>query len=159
MGNLIRKRTLVLSEVVLNYLEKVEIKDLLSFLRSEFSELAVLDFEMFSAGDQFGMKMIENFKERGIPLKGIEFFSGLDKVSQEYEGMGFQTVEIETMRSIEDKFLPEEEIKLVNQVEWLDEFEELWLFQNHYFMSLAISDKTLSNQISEFSLSVLRSKN
>lgn len=67
--------TLVLTECLLIYLTPEDSRSILSLTNQYFHDspfLGVLNYEMIGPDDNFGKKMLENLKERGCELKGIE---------------------------------------------------------------------------------------
>ena len=60
-SGLIRKRTIVVSECVLVYIEEQSVHDLKAFLRNSLSNFALVDYEMFNPNDAFGRRMVQNF--------------------------------------------------------------------------------------------------
>lgn len=61
-GFLISKKTLILTECVLVYLESKSVKTLKQELANYFSDVVLLDYEMFNASDAFGQVMVRNFE-------------------------------------------------------------------------------------------------
>ena len=41
------------------------------------------------------------------------------------------------MHTVYYKELPQDERARIEKLQWLDEFEEFWLMQQHYFMSMS----------------------
>ena len=132
--------TLIFSECVLAYIEKPFIEGLLDYLVGKFPCLALLDYEMFNPADPFGKMMVYNFRQRGIPLVGIDFFSSLEAIKTQYLSR-HMTVEVVPMRQIYYNYLDQTERARIEKLEFLDELEEFWLVQEHYFMSLARKPK------------------
>ena len=60
--NLRSKKTLVLTECVLVYLEAQAVRNLKQQLANYFSDVVLLDYEMFNASDAFGQVMVRNFE-------------------------------------------------------------------------------------------------
>ena len=118
------------------YIEQPFIEGFLDFVNDTFGCVAMLDYDMYNPFDPFGKMMLHNFKQRGIPLVGMPFFSSLADIKQHYEKRGM-TCEIHSMRQMYYELLDQEERKRIEKLEFLDELEEFWLVQEHYFMSLA----------------------
>lgn len=118
------------------YIEPQHIQALVQFLAASFPLLAMLDYDMVNPHDPFGKMMMQNFKLRGIPLKGMDFFSSLAGIKNHYEQLGF-AVEIHSMRDMYYSYLDQEERRRIEKLEFLDEFEEFILMMQHYFMSLS----------------------
>lgn len=67
--------TLVLTECLLIYLTPEDTRGIISWTKDYFHDspfLGILNYEMIGPDDTFGRKMVENLKERGCELKGIE---------------------------------------------------------------------------------------
>jgi O-methyltransferase involved in polyketide biosynthesis len=67
--------TLVMTECLLIYLENKDSNAILKFLAENFDSapyLSLLNYEMILPFDQFGQTMINNLRERGCDLLGIE---------------------------------------------------------------------------------------
>ena len=67
--------TLILTECLLIYLTPDDSRGILRWSSEFFTEspfLGVLNYEMIGPDDSFGRKMLENLKDRGCELKGIE---------------------------------------------------------------------------------------
>lgn len=109
---------------------------------------------MVDPNDPFGKMMVYNFKQRGIPLVGMSFFDSLAKVTAEYERRGLQ-VDIASMRDVYYKWLDQSERVRIEKLEFLDEFEEFWLVQQHYFISLAKSKRANSKTANSANFDVL----
>jgi O-methyltransferase involved in polyketide biosynthesis len=73
--------TLVLTECLLIYLTPDQSRGVLQWCRDFFNQspfLGVLNYEMIGPDDTFGRKMVENLKDRGCELKGIEGCPDID---------------------------------------------------------------------------------
>jgi len=55
--------TLVISECVLVYLNEVTVPKILDLMKSKFTNLTFIDYEMFNGNDYFGKMMVKNFKK------------------------------------------------------------------------------------------------
>lgn len=133
-----RLPTLIFTECVLAYIDQQSIEAFLTWTVKAFDCLALLDYDMVNPNDPFGKMMVYNFKQRGIPLIGMDFFESLAKVKQSLESRGL-AVEIASMRDMYYKHLDQQERARIEKLEFLDELEEFWLVQEHYFISLAKS--------------------
>ena len=78
---------MVFAECVLAYIDKESIINLLTFLKQKFSNLAVIDYEMFNPNDPFGRMMDKNFKDRGCPLYGLKFFDSFNAIKTHYNSI------------------------------------------------------------------------
>ena len=128
--------TLIISECVLAYLEKNTVPLLLENLKNYFTNFAIIDYEMYNPTDGFGKVMIRNFKNRGIPLSSIDFFYSLENIKENYIKKNYD-IKIETVLDLYNTVICRDEIQRINKLEWIDEFEELFLMFRHYFISIA----------------------
>ena len=127
---------MIFTECVLAYIEQQYIDAFISFVSSEFPAVSMLDYDMVNPSDPFGKMMLHNFKQRGIPLVGMSFFTSIGEIKKHYEEKGF-TTEIHTMREMYYQVIDQDERKRIERLEFLDELEEFYLVQEHYFMSLS----------------------
>ena len=122
---------------MLVYINSEAVTGLKKLLVETFSDLSIVDYEMFNGSDSFGKVMIKNFKEKGVPLLSIDKFVSLDQIKNSYLKLGYTDVDICTMKDIYYNKINKEEQARVRKLEWLDEFEEIDLMQSHYFVSVA----------------------
>ena len=103
--------TLIFTECVLAYITEDGINNILNFFTNQFKNFAFIDYEMFNGSDKFGKMMVKNFKARGAPLVGIEFFSSLDSIKQKYASKGYSEFEIKDMLQFMRTSLKQEELQ------------------------------------------------
>ena len=92
---------------------------------------------MFNGSDNFGKIMVKTFKDKGVPLASIDSFASLEQIKNSYASLGYTDIDICTMRDIYYNKINKDEQARIRKLEWLDEFEEIDLMQNHYFVSIA----------------------
>lgn len=101
---------------------------------------------MQNPNDPFGMMMVENFKQTGCALAGISFFNSQKDTQAHYQAIfkpeGDQadtefSFEIYNMNLVTAKCLDEKEFGRIMTLEFLDEYEQYMMMQDHYFMSTA----------------------
>jgi len=119
------------------YIMPEEIEALLKFLVEKFENFQFMDYEMFNGQDRFGKMMVKNFQERGCPLKGIGFFTSLTGIKEWYLGAGYDSSKLHDMWQVYFNELPSLERARIEKLQWLDEFEEFQLMQQHYFISMS----------------------
>ena len=129
--------TLILTECVMVYLEPMSTRNLIRFFSNTFDECIYMDYEMFNPFSNFGKMMVKNFKKRGVPLIGMDNFHSLPQIEKMYIEEGFTIVDIHSMQDIFMNFIPKAEMQRIRKLEMLDEVEELFLIQEHYFISIA----------------------
>ena len=126
---------------MLAYIEKPYIERFIDYVTKAFDCPCLLDYDMVNPNDPFGKMMVYNFKQRGVPLVGMDFFDSLAAVRGHLESRGYQA-ELADMRTMYYKHLDQSERLRIEKLEFLDEFEEFWLLLEHYFMSLAKKPKS-----------------
>ena len=131
-----RLPTLIFTECVLAYIDKQSIEKFISYVHGAFAHPILLDYDMYNPLDPFGQMMLHNFKQRGIPLSGMDFFVSKQAIEDAFKKRGF-SLEFHNMRDMYYKYLDQTERARIEKLEFLDELEEFWLLQEHYFMSLA----------------------
>ena len=133
----LNSETLIICECVMVYLDPKAISPIIQFFGSNFTRSAFMDYEMFNAQTNFGKMMIKNFAKRGLTLDAIDNFKTLPQISQMYLAAGFDSCQAFNMNTIFKMYIPPKEVQRVRKLEWLDEWEELTLMQDHYFISIA----------------------
>jgi hypothetical protein len=85
--------TMVLSECLLIYLKNEDSDNILKWLASNFNSsayLCILNYEMIKPFDAFGQTMVNNLRERGCDLLGIEGCpteqAQIDRINNTWEG-------------------------------------------------------------------------
>ena len=68
--------------------------------------------------------MVRNFEYRGCPLLGIEGFINMESHKERLLKLGFKNVEIEDMKTLYNKGTDRDELKRIEKLELLDEWEE-----------------------------------
>lgn len=125
-----------MTECLLCYLENEDSDNILKWTNEYFAQapfICLLNFEMIEPFDSFGQTMINNLRERGCDLLGLE---GCPTVAAQIQRMntcwGTNHVECETMEKVYREKLDAEERKRIEKLEMFDEFEEWVLLQSHY---------------------------
>lgn len=139
--------TLVLSEMVLCYLDAKTSSSILSNLGRHLSfprtPWGLLIYEPIKPDDAFGRMMIRNLEARGIHLPSLQDYPDLDSQIRRMKDVGFGGngdeaelcgSEAMTVDQIYDSnvWIPEEERERVEGLEWLDEIEEWKMLAGHY---------------------------
>jgi len=60
-SDITRKKTIIVSECVLVYLEEESVHRLKALFRSTLANFVLVDYEMFNPDDAFGRRMVINF--------------------------------------------------------------------------------------------------
>lgn len=119
------------------YLDPEAVEDVVSYMSNTFEENIFMDYEMFNPTSNFGKMMVQNFKNRGVPLVSISNFMTLPKIEQMYTDAGYAECRAVDMQRIFMEYIPMQEHQRIRKLEWLDELEEIALIQSHYFVSIA----------------------
>ena len=93
---------------------------------------------MIDPNDSFGQTMVQNLKERGCDLLGLD---GCPDINSQVQRMkdSFQTEEVEcfSMDHVYQNKLDQQEKARIEKLELFDEFEEWTLLQSHYCLCFA----------------------
>ena len=131
--------TLVVAECVLVYLLPQAVPALRAQLCAHFPRLCLADYEMLGTASPFSRMMQRNFAQRGIPLLALEHFADAEGIRRGHAEAGFRETEVASMREVYERWLNPAEVRRVAGLEPADEFEELNLMQEHYFVSVAVT--------------------
>lgn len=135
--------TLILSECCLCYLQPEYSDGVLKFFADLVPKplLSVAIYEPISLSDEFGRVMTENLAMRGLSLPTVNLYDTLDSQKQRLSKLlGAKTVCAENVQSVYQKWLPEEELRRISKLDFLDEVEEMFLLMRHYCVAWGFSD-------------------
>lgn len=128
--------TLILSECCLCYLPPDLASSVLQYFTMNIkSSLAMIVYEPIRPFDAFGKTMVSNLASRGIHLQTLKRYSSLEAQRQRMRlaglkgGQGARDV-YDLWES--DVWVPGDERRRVEGLEWLDEVEEWQLLASHY---------------------------
>ncbi|KAI0981041.1 hypothetical protein GJ496_011903 [Pomphorhynchus laevis] len=130
--------TLFISECVLVYLEPNQSQRLLNNIASLFSQAVFLLYEQVNIDDNFGRLMIENFKNKGCPLQGVDVCFSKESQLNRFKDAGFTHVNICTAQELWEK-LDRKEVERINSIDRLDEMELLVMLLQHYCFVIAFN--------------------
>ena len=133
--------TLIIAECVMVYLDPEAVEPIIQFFGETFKTVAFMDYEIFNSKSNFGKMLLSNFAKRGLNLDAIENFESLPQIEGMFKKNGFARCQVENMNTIFMKFLPQPEVQRVRKLEWLDEWEELRLMQDHYFIAIGVKNE------------------
>jgi len=139
--------TLIISECCLIYLPPDDADSVLTYFHGIFpstTSLAIVIYEPIRPFDAFGKTMVRNLMERGIQLKTLEKYSGLEEQRQRLRSHGFTPAsdgsiagaEAADVDTIWHRWVDPEEKERVEGLEWMDEVEEFVLLAKHYCICL-----------------------
>lgn len=136
--------TLVISECVLCYLTPEDNEAVLNYWKLAFSKVAVLMYEPMGLDDAMGNTMAQNLTNRGIDLHTFRKYPDLNSRRAFFgEKLGFSQVRLTDMArvggytSVEESWIPIEELRRVSKLEMMDEVEEIKLLLHHYCLIYA----------------------
>ncbi|KAK3234944.1 hypothetical protein CYMTET_54823 [Cymbomonas tetramitiformis] len=132
--------TLVLAECVLVYLPSDGSQALLQWAAKEFSQAAIVIYEMINAHDAFGEQMIINLEMRGCPLLGLAGTPDLEAQRSRLTSAGWKRSEGCDMRTIYENCLDPVDVRRISRLELFDEFEEWNLIMAHYCIAYGVND-------------------
>lgn len=138
LGFDINRPTLILSEIVLVYLDADQGNKIIKwFCDNLVSQCTFLVFEHTMPTDPFGEMMLKNLHERGILLKSIMEYPTVKKQQERYLQLGFKSVLGFDLGQAYDQLVPHEEKLRISKLEILDELEEWILLCSHYCFIIA----------------------
>lgn len=88
-------------------------------------------------------------------MSGIKKFDSLQQIRQDYLGMKYDECLAQSMRALYYHEISKQEVCRITKIEWLDEYEEFDLMQEHYFVSIAKYSRDKLKLIEEFSFRLL----
>lgn len=138
---------MVLTECLLIYLNNQDSEKILKWVSEFFAPspfVGILNYEMILPNDPFGQTMLNNLRDRGCDLLGIE---GCPDANSQINRMNHclnregRTVQAECLAMdviYREKLDPNEKAR-IEALEIFDEFEEWVLLQSHYCICFAKS--------------------
>ena len=128
--------TLLITEVVLAYMEATEGDNLIAWVAKAFPNCLFGVYEQIGPHDPFGRFMRRHFSQRQCPLRAL--LANPDLESQRRRFRAFDRVDAADMMSILGA-APADELNRAFHLEAFDEFEEFHLKCLHYFCLAAMS--------------------
>jgi len=128
--------TLVFAECVLIYLPTTNSNEIMKYFVDNFDTIYFMNWEMMKLKDSFGKVMIQNFEARGYDLLGINEYPDVPSLQRRFLDLGYPNIEVFDMLDVYNKHLNQDERKRIEKIEWLDELEEWWILQKHYYFAL-----------------------
>ncbi|EDO42453.1 predicted protein, partial [Nematostella vectensis] len=125
--------TLLLSEVVLSYLDPISSSAVICWAAKRFDSAVFVSYEQVYPEDPFGVVMINHFNRLGSPLRSITSYPSPQAQVQRYIEKGWTKAQYQDMNSFFNN-LPVEEKQRVEAIEPFDEFEEWHLKCSHYIL-------------------------
>lgn len=123
--------TIIIAECLLVYLKKETTHQMLQNFTMNFKNLVFLLYDLVGANDNFGKEMVINLLDRDIKLFGYEDVPDVGTQIDRLLKTGFTKAEVCDMLEYYVHCIPLEERKRIEHLEFVDEFEEFNLLQNH----------------------------
>lgn len=134
---------LLLAECVFIYIAPHYVNDLLSYITSQTKQASIAVFEQIRPDDAFGKVMIESLIERKCPLMSIHEYPDTKSQIKRYLDHGFHYSDSQDLYNLYYNFIPKEEIQRISRLEFFDEYEEWFLMQTHYCVTVASQEDIL----------------
>ncbi|ESN92370.1 hypothetical protein HELRODRAFT_89574, partial [Helobdella robusta] len=126
--------TLLLSEVVLTYINPSSADKLITWSCAFFSNAIFISYEQIYPHDEFGNFMCEHFKSIGSPLKCINKYPTLSSQVQRYCNLGYESSIACSMAHYYIHHIKDSEKFRIFKLEQFDEDDEWYLKCSHYFI-------------------------
>ncbi len=123
--------TIIIAECLLVYLSKEISYHLLNKFTTNFKNLIFLEYDLVGANDNFGKEMVLNLLERNIRLAGYEDVPDIPTQTERLLQTGFTNAEVCDMLEYYNSHIDKKEKLRIEQLEFVDEFEEWNLLQKH----------------------------
>jgi [phosphatase 2A protein]-leucine-carboxy methyltransferase len=104
---------------------------MLSCYTSLFKNVVMLEYDLVNAKDPFGQEMIENLQLRNITLCGYEDLPDCKSHETRFLENGFTNTQVKDMLDYYKNCIPKEVKAEIEHKEFMDEFEEWNMLQNH----------------------------
>ncbi|XP_009695135.1 PREDICTED: leucine carboxyl methyltransferase 1, partial [Cariama cristata] len=131
--------TLLVAECVLVYMTPQQSANLLKWAASTFPVAMFINYEQVNMTDRFGQIMIENLQRRQCNLAGVEVCRSLDSQRERLLLSGWETARAIDMMKVYS-FLPQADVKRIEELEFLDEKELFEQLMQHYCICWASKD-------------------
>lgn len=151
------KPTLFLSECVLVYVNPQESFPLIEWIASQLKSFNgegwFVIYEQIRPNDPFGKVMMENLRSRGCPLLSLTTYPLPEDQENRFRSAGWSHSCCRDMNDVYRKVIPTSDRERIEKLEMFDEFEEWYLIQAHYSITVSVisKDDCLLKQIPFFS--------
>ena len=135
--------TMIISEVVLVYIEPKSADEIISWAAKKFQTAVFVTYEQIRPKDAFGAMMVKNLEARGCPLLGIHAYPDLPAQEARYTLHGWQKSKAIDMNSVFTQLISSTPgmAKRLSSIEIFDELEEWNLIQAHYCFVISIIEQ------------------
>lgn len=132
--------TLLVAECVLVYMSPQQSAALLSWAANTFPAAMFINYEQINMGDRFGHIMVENMQRRHCDLAGVEACQSLQTQKDRLLLNGWEDATALDMIQVYSS-LPQDDVRRIEKLEFLDEKELLEQLLLHYCICWATKDK------------------
>ena len=133
----VNKPTLFISEVVMVYLPVDRSDALLQLFSSTFTSCAYASYGMTQPHDAYGETMTRNLLSRGIELDCLTTYPTTEHQITRMKQFGFSHVHCVDMNYVYNNYIDADDRRRAERSEFMDEFEEWRMIQEHYCVSVA----------------------
>uniref|UniRef100_A0A669QEF3 Leucine carboxyl methyltransferase 1 n=1 Tax=Phasianus colchicus TaxID=9054 RepID=A0A669QEF3_PHACC len=133
--------TLLVAECVLVYMTPQQSANLLKWAASTFPVAMFINYEQVNMADRFGQIMIENLQRRQCNLAGVEVCRSLESQKERLLLNGWENAHAIDMMKVYS-FLPQADVKRIEELEFLDEKELFEQLMQHYCICWASKDSS-----------------
>ncbi|XP_075437664.1 leucine carboxyl methyltransferase 1 [Ascaphus truei] len=131
--------TLLVAECVLVYMTSEQSSSLLKWAADKFPTAMFINYEQVNMADRFGQIMVENLKRRQCNLAGVDACQSLQSQMDRLLSNGWEAADAWNMIKVYCG-LPQEDVRRIEKLEFLDEKELLEQLLLHYCISWATKD-------------------
>jgi len=131
--------TIFISECVLVYMQSIHGDNIIQWANEAVphAPCAMVCYEQTNPKDNFGKMMVDNLMLRGCPLLSIYDYPTMQNQKDRYLQRGWERCVASNMNNVYNKFLDRADVERIQKLEFLDELEEWYLIQDHYFLMVA----------------------
>ncbi|XP_029433442.1 leucine carboxyl methyltransferase 1 [Rhinatrema bivittatum] len=131
--------TVLVAECVLVYMRPEQSASLIKWAASTFPTAMFINYEQVNMGDRFGQIMVENLQRRQCNLAGVEACQSLESQRDRLLLNGWESATALDMMKVYCS-LPQDDVRRIEKLEFLDEKELLEQLLLHYCICWATKD-------------------
>ncbi|XP_001951404.1 leucine carboxyl methyltransferase 1 [Acyrthosiphon pisum] len=136
--------TMFLTECVLVYMEPESSSMLLHWIAKKFNDIFFINYEQVNMNDNFGRIMLDNLRNRGCQLAGVDACLSPQTQMDRFVRVGWDSARSWNMINVYE-YLPEEDRYRIERLEMLDELELLQQLLQHYCITIAWKGITMAD--------------